>query len=159
MSELISIDRIDVSERLLEARVRVHDPGRLRTSAVPDLANNLSSLLPGLARHSCENSDGLDFLRELRDTELAHCVEHVAAELMALSGSPRTLRAQTAWDFSVDGPGVYRIRLAFDDDLVAIAALRESVHVVEWAAGMRAEKPDVDAIAGHLRTLRAVPGA
>ncbi len=159
MNELISIDRIDVSERVLEARVRVHDPSRFRTSAAPDLADRLSSLLPGLARHSCENDDGLDFLRELRDTELAHCVEHVAAELMALSGSPRSLRAQTSWDFSVDGSGVYRISLAFDDDLVAMAALREGVGVVEWAAGVRAEKPDVDAIASRLRTLRAVPGA
>jgi len=143
---------------MLDARVRLLDASLARTSAVPDLADKLSALLPGLARHSCENSEGLDFLRELRDTELPHCVEHVAAELMALSGSPRSLRAQTSWDFSIDGPGVYRIRLAFDDDLVAMAALRESIRVVEWAAGMNAEKPDVDAIASHLRSLRAVPG-
>lgn len=159
MSGLLVIDRIEVSERSLEARVRVSDPDKAKTSAFPGLADRIVSLLPGLARHSCDNSDGLDFVRELRDTELAHCVEHVAVELMALAGSPRTLRAQTSWDFSADGRGVYRIQLAFDDDLVALGALRESVALVEWAAGDRAETPDVNAIANHLRTLRAVPGA
>ncbi len=81
-------------------------------------------MLPGLARHTCDNDEGVDFLRELRDTETAHLLEHVATELAALSGSPRSLRAETSWDFARDGRGVFRLRFDYDDDLVVLGALR-----------------------------------
>jgi hypothetical protein len=74
---------------------------------------------------------------------------------MALSGSPRTLRAETVWDFAADGPHVYRVRLAYDIDLVALGALREGVGIVDWLMGLSAEKPDVATIVAGLRELRA----
>jgi hypothetical protein len=66
------------------------------------------------------------------------------------------LHGETAWDFSADGRGVYRVRLGYDDDLVALGALREGVGVVEWlfSAGDGAT-PDVDDIARRLRAVRA----
>jgi len=159
VDRLIVIDSVDVGERRIEARLRVCDPKRLSTSAFPRFAERITSLLPGLARHSCENEDGLDFMRELRDTELAHCVEHVTAELMALAGSPRTLRGETRWDFAADGAGIYRVSLSYDDDLVALAALSEGVAAVEWAAGLPGGRPDIEAISQRLRALRGVLGA
>jgi len=159
MPDLLEIERIDVGEAALDARIRVPDPSLGMTSALPGLAERLESLLPGLARHSCENDRGRDFLQELRDTQIAHCVEHVAAELMALSGSPRTLKGETRWDFARDGAGVYRVHLEFDDDLVALAALSESIDIVKWAAGAGSERPQIERIAERLRDLRAVPSA
>lgn len=130
--QVLRIEHIEVGEARLEARVKVLDPDRMRTSAVPDLAERALSLLPGLARHRCENDTGKRFLVEMLDTEVAHLLEHVTVELMALSGSPRSLHADTAWDFARDGHGVFRVCIAFDDDLAAIAALREAVTIVEW---------------------------
>ena len=48
--------------------------------------------------------------RSSPDTETPHLLEHIAEELMALSGSPRWLKGETAWDFGRDGRGVFRVR-------------------------------------------------
>lgn len=151
---LLCVEAVDVGERRLEARIRVDAPGRMTTRDWPGMAQRLWSLLPGLARHSCDNNDDVSFQEELSHTELAHCAEHVAAELMALAGSPRTLRAETTWDFAADGVGVYRIRLDFDDDLVALGALKESMAIVDWAARAQGPPPDPDDVARTLRALR-----
>jgi cyanophycin synthetase len=117
----------------------------MRTSVVPDLAEKALALLPGLARHTCENGFAHGIAAELADTETPHLLEHVAFELMALSGSPRSLRGETAWDFSADGRGVFRVRLGYDDDLVVLGALRAAVGVCEWLLKPSiAEEPDID---------------
>lgn len=153
---MLAIRSIEVGERSLEAVVFVTDQAYLRTSRSSDLPEHAVALLPGLRRHSCDNDGELDFVRELRDTESAHLVEHVACELMALAGSPRSLRGRTAWDFSRDGRGVFRVSLEFDDDLVAMGALDEAVRIVEWllAGEERGAVPDVDAAVAQLARLR-----
>lgn len=167
---LLAIEQIEVAEKHLEARVRVVDLDRMRTSVTPQLPERALTLLPGLGRHSCENDAAKRFIAELHDTEVPHLLEHVTVELMALAGSPRSLRAQTVWDFARNGQGVFHVRIAFDDDLVAIAALREATVLVEWLmkapnshsadelvadgmAGMSAA-PDVAAIVERLSALR-----
>ncbi|MDR3687375.1 MAG: hypothetical protein P4L93_10510 [Coriobacteriia bacterium] len=150
----LTIGRIDVAPGALEALVRA-EPAFARTSVSPALAQRALALLPGLARHTCENGTSHGMIAELSDTETPHLLEHVAVEIMALSGSPRSLRAETSWDFATDGPNVYRVRLAYDIDLVALGSLREGVSVVDWLMGLPAEKPDVDAIVAGLRAVRA----
>ena len=107
----------------MQAVVYVTEPRFLRTAAVPHLAESLRQLLPGLSRHRCECGSAHGILQELADTETPHLLEHVVLELMALSGSPRELGGETSWDFAADGPGVFRVRLAYDDDLIALGAL------------------------------------
>lgn len=154
---VVSIERIEVGAERIDAVVAVSDPAFTRTSAVPGLAQRAVALLPGLARHTCECGSAHGIVAELADTETPHLLEHVAFELMALSGSPRTLRGETAWDFAADGPGVFRVCLGYDDDLVAIAALRDAVAVVDWLMGVSAARPDVEAIVDGLRALRMRP--
>jgi hypothetical protein len=155
---VLAVRRIEVGEGSLEAVIFVTDQSYLRTSHAHDLAERAVELLPGLRRHSCDNEAELDFVRELRDTESAHLLEHVACELMALAGSPRSLRGRTSWDFARDGRGVFRISLEFDDDLVAMGALDEAVRIVEWllAGADRGAAPDVDAVVARLARLRTV---
>jgi hypothetical protein len=153
----LRIERIDVGPDALEALVRV-EPALAKTSASPGLANRAIELLPGLARHTCENGTSHGMIAELAATETPHLLEHVAVECMALAGSPRSLRAETVWDFSADGPLVYRVRIAYDNDLVALGALREGVGIVDWLMGVTAEKPDIDAIVAGLRAVRSTGG-
>jgi cyanophycin synthetase len=156
---VLSIERIDVGETRIEALVRVVDPRFDRTSAAPGLAERAVALLPGLARHTCENGTAHGMIAELADTETPHLLEHVACEIMSLAGSPRTLRAETVWDFNRDGRGVYRVRLGYDDDLVALASLRGASAVVDWLLdpGAAAEtRPDVEAIVGTSAAARAI---
>lgn len=159
----IVVESVQVGAHQLEALVHVTDPALMRTSAVPSLAHDALSLLPGLRRHTCENDAGLHFGAELADTESAHLLEHVTVELMALAGSPRSLRAETRWDFSADGRGRFRLSLDYDDDLVALGALKEAVLVVDWlllgeppgnSDVRRPRRPDIQAITTRLQGLR-----
>ncbi len=151
---VVIVEAVDVGDRDVRARVRVPDASLMRTSAVPGLAEKAVALLPGLARHSCDNDAGVDFARELQDTETPHLLEHVTTELGAMAGSPRSLRADTSWDFERDGRGVFRLRFDYDDDLVVLGALREAVTVIEWLFGRAPDAPDVAAAVARLRELR-----
>lgn len=150
---MLSIESVTVGEEALEAVVRV-EPTMQRTSQAPGSASRVRALLPGLARHTCENERGASFLAELGDTETAHLLEHVACELMALAGSPRSLRGRTSWDFARDGSGVFRVALEFDHDLVALGALKAAPAIVGWAMSGEGEPPDVGEIARGLLALR-----
>ena len=151
---VLRIERVEVGPELVEALVRVTDRDFASTAVAPGLPERALGLLPGLARHTCENGSAHGHVAELADTETPHLLEHVACELMALSGSPRTLRGETAWDFSADGPGMFRIRLAYDDDLACLGALRNGVDVVEWLLGRCPDEPDVDRIVSELAAVR-----
>lgn len=151
---VLEIERVEVGERWVEALVRISAPALGRTSAVPRIAERAVELLPGLRRHTCENDAARDALREFANTETPHLLEHVAVELMALSGAPRSLRGETAWDFARDGAGVFRVRLEYEHDLVAIGALREAAAIVEWLFCAEGPAPDVESAAERLRALR-----
>lgn len=113
----------------VEVRLRADEP--LRTT--PEVAARVIELLPGLARHSCENDSGRTFAEELADTEIAHLFEHVALELMAGAGSPRTLRGETTWDFQRDGRGVFHVSLEYDDPRACRRAIRAAARVMRHA--------------------------
>ncbi len=144
---------VTVGHDVLEAVV-VFEPGEpLRTSEVPGVPGAVLALLPGLRGHRCDNGTGATFAEELADTELAHLVEHAALEIAALAGSPDTLHGRTSWDFAADGPGVFRVTLEYDDDLVALGALDLAAKVVR-AVCCGGEAPDVEAEVRRLRGLR-----
>jgi len=147
------IRSVTVGPDAIEAHVVFTAGQPLRTSEVPGASERVLSLLPGLRGHRCHNGRGATFADELEDTELAHLLEHAALEIMAVSGSPDTLRGRTSWDFRADGEGVFRVRLEYDDDLVALGALDVAGALVRWLLG-GGQAPDVAAEAGRLRGLR-----
>lgn len=155
---VLSVDRVEVGEGRLDATVRVLDPASMRTCARSGLPAKAMAALPGLQRHTCENESGGSFVEELRDTETPHLLEHVACELMALAGSPRSLRGETSWDFARDGAGIFHVRLAFDEDVVALGALKEALAIVDGLFGV-VDMPDVDLVAERLRRLRSQPAS
>jgi hypothetical protein len=149
----VRVAETDVTPGLLEALV-VFDPGEpLRTSEVPGLAAAALAELPGLEGHRCRNGAGLGFAAELEDTELAHLIEHSTLEIMAMAGSDEGLRGATSWDFGADGPGAFRVSVAWDDDLVALGALRYACALV-GALARGQTPPDPTAEARRLRGLR-----
>jgi hypothetical protein len=147
----VRVTSVIVGDSELEAVVRFEEGESLRTSR--EVAERTLALLPGLARHRCDNPDGRTFGAEARDTEVAHLLEHIACELMSLAGSPRTLRGSTSWDFARDGRGVFRVRLRFDNDLTALGALKEAAAVTNAVVAGR-EAPDMDAAVRRLCETR-----
>lgn len=121
----------------------------MRTSAVPELATCLRALLPGLARHRCDCGSAHGIEAEFADTETAHALEHVTLEIMALAGSPRTLRGETAWDFARDGRGVFNVSVECDDERLAAAALEVARDVIDSIC-RGTDSPDVAARVARL---------
>ena len=153
---VLQVERVEVTSEAVVAQVRVLDPAFMRTGAAPGLAEHLSTLLPGIARHRCDCGSAHGVLAELADTETPHLLEHIALEVMALSGSPRTLRGSTSWDFARDGRGVFEVRLGYDDDRVALGALDVGVAIVDGLFGV-STVPDVAAEAERLSVARCLP--
>jgi hypothetical protein len=151
---VVSIESVTVGESAVEALVRV-DPRFTRTSVSPLVEAALVDLLPGICRHSCENDSASSAVEELADTESAHLCEHIALELMAMAGSPRTLKGRTEWDFSTLGPGVFKVSIEYDHDLVAIAALDEASTLAAWLLTRSGPHPDVSQAVARLRELRS----
>lgn len=148
------IDAVSVTSDAVEALV-VFDPGEpLRTSAHPQAVERALALLPGLRGHRCDNGEGRSLPDELADTEIAHLLEHAALEIAAMAGSPPTLRGLTSWDFRQDGRGVFRVRLAYDDDLVVLGALKAAERAVAWCVSGEGAAPDVEDEARRLRGVR-----
>ena len=148
------IERVAVGPARIEALVRVAAGAPMRTSEVPGLTEAALALLPGLRRHRCECGSPHGIAAELADTEITHLLEHVALELMALSGSPRTLAGETRWDFATDGRGVFRIELDYDDDLVALGALREAMTLLVSMLEGVADAAGVDGAVARLVEVR-----
>lgn len=151
------VESVTVGADAIEAVLRFVPGEPLRTSEAAGLADRLLAALPGLKGHHCDNGGGMTFPEELRDTEIAHAVEHAALELMAMAGSPATLRGETSWDFARRGRGVFRVRLGYDDSAAAIGALKSAVALVD--ALVRGEAaPDAVDEAARLRRLRGGSG-
>jgi hypothetical protein len=146
----VRVEDVNVGGAAIEVTLRFCAEEPLRTSAYDGLPERVLSLLPGLRRHVCDNPDGRTFVQELPDTELAHLFEHVAA---ALAGSPRTLAGRTSWDFRADGRGVFRVMIAYDDDLVALGAVKAAARVVDWLLD-DGEQPEIDDEVARLRAVR-----
>lgn len=147
------VESVEVGPETIEAILRYQPGEPLRTSEVPGSTDAVLAILPGLKGHRCRNATGRAFRDELADTELAHLVEHATLEIMAMAGSPETLRGATSWDFAIDGPGVFRVAVAYDDDLVGLGALRCAIALACALAG-DGEAPDVQAESRRLRGLR-----
>jgi hypothetical protein len=77
---------------------------------------------------------------------------------MALAGSPRTLRGETSWDFARDGRGLFRVRLAYDDDLVALGAVKTAAEVVRALTAARESRAELEAAVARSRHLRGAEG-
>ncbi|MCE5191555.1 MAG: hypothetical protein LLG08_07340 [Actinomycetia bacterium] len=147
-SVTVCADRVDVI-------VDVGDAEALRTTSDSAIAERAVALLPGLDNHACRNGGDRTFSEEISDTEVPHLFEHVVMELMALAGSPRSLKGETSWDFKRDGHGIFRVSFEYDDDLVCLGAIKAASRVMGYLTGGE-PAPDTKAETARLRTLREV---
>lgn len=94
-------------------RVRIDPFAPQRMNEYPGLAASLLANYPHLRSHACDNGAHKSFASELQDTEVAHALEHLMVELLAEESalSRFDIQGQTAWNFSKDGQGMYRMRI------------------------------------------------
>lgn len=90
-------------------KITVRFRHQLYSSQVPELANNLLTMIPSLRNHLCENRNGLRFEEEVRDTELGHVFEHVVLALLHARGYH--LRGHTTWNWHREPLGTYQVTI------------------------------------------------
>ena len=110
--------------------VEMPDPDRFYTSQVPHLPQMLFQLYPSLARHKCENGRGYTFRRECRATEIPHLFEHLIIELQGQAQPTYRLRGETEWNWHVDPRGRFYVYVDYENELLAVAAIRLAEQVI-----------------------------
>jgi hypothetical protein len=152
MGQLVDIRRVEVGPRTMTANVHIAEGAPLYTSDDPEGTNRVLALLPGIADHVCVGDSSERFGEVVRDTEVAHLLEHVSVELMALT--------QLGGDISAgrtragESEGDYVVELDCPDDVLTAACLSSAAWVLDWAYSGGADPvPDIDATVSGLVAL------
>lgn len=139
--------------RRIKLTVEMPDPDRFLTSQVPHLPRGLFRLFPRLAQHKCENGQGLSFRQECRRTEIPHLFEHLIIELQSQAQPAEVLRGETEWNWRVDPRGRFHVYVDYENELLAIGAIRLAERMMEAVDNRTSDSIDLAAEMARLREL------
>jgi hypothetical protein len=123
------------------------------TSENAEATERVLELLPGLSEHLCLGDADARFGLVAKDTEVAHLLEHVTVELLALTNLAGDV-ASGKTSLVDSRRGLYEIILACPDDVLVAASLSSAVWLLNWAYGNQEEAdPDINAIVSGLVAL------
>lgn len=153
MAQLISIKKVVVGPKNLTATVEFSAKAPRLTSENAEATERVLELLPGLSEHLCLGDADARFGLVANDTEVAHLLEHVTVELLALTNLAGDVSSGKT--SLVDSRrGLYEIILACPDDVLVAASLSSAVWLLNWAYGNQEEAdPDINAIVSGLVAL------
>ena len=153
MAQLISIKKVVVGPKNLTATVEFSAKAPRLTSEDAEATERVLELLPGLSEHLCLGDADARFGLVAKDTEVAHLLEHVTVELLALTNLAGDVSSGKT--SLVDSHrGLYEIILACPDDVLVAASLSSAVWLLNWAYGNQDEAdPDINAIVSGLVAL------
>lgn len=153
MAQLISIKKVVVGPKNLTATVEFSAKAPRLTSEDTEATERVLELLPGLSEHLCLGDADARFGLVAKDTEVAHLLEHVTVELLALTNLAGDVSSGKT--SLVDSRrGLYEIILACPDDVLVAASLSSAVWLLNWAYGNQDEAdPDINAIVSGLVAL------
>lgn len=153
MAQLISIKKVVVGPKNLTATVEFSVKAPRLTSENAEATERVLELLPGLSEHLCLGDADARFGLVANDTEVAHLLEHVTVELLALTNLAGDVSSGKT--SLVDSRrGLYEIILACPDDVLVAASLSSAVWLLNWAYGNQEDAdPDINAIVSGLVAL------
>ena len=153
MAQLISIKKVVVGPKNLTATVEFSAKAPRLTSENAEATERVLELLPGLSEHLCLGDADARFGLVAKDTEVAHLLEHVTVELLALTNLAGDV-ASGKTSLVDSRRGLYEIILACPDDVLIAASLSSAVWLLNWAYGNQEDAdPDINAIVSGLVAL------
>ena len=153
MAQLISIKKVVVGPKNLTATVEISAKAPRLTSENAEATERVLELLPGLSNHLCLGDADAHFGLVAKDTEVAHLLEHVTVELLALTNLAGDV-ASGKTSLVDSRRGLYEIILACPDDVLVAASLSSAVWLLNWAYGNQEDAdPDINAIVSGLVAL------
>lgn len=159
MAQLISIKKVVVGPKNLTATVEFSAKAPRLTSENAEATERVLELLPGLSNHLCLGDADARFGLVAKDTEVAHLLEHVTVELLALTNLAGDV-ASGKTSLVDSRRGLYEIILACPDDVLVAASLSSAVWLLNWAYGNQEDAdPDINAIvAGLVALIQSLDG-
>lgn len=144
--------------RRIRLRIEMPDPDKYLTSQVPHVPKQLFRLIPRLSKHTCHNDGGLTFRQECRDTEIPHLFEHLIIELQlqAQQNESDLLSGETEWDWRVDPRGHYTVYVDYQNELLAVGAIRLAERILRCLDARDIEAIDMPTEMTRLRGLMAL---
>lgn len=102
------------------------------TEGRPHIPRILFKLLPQMATQHCFNDEGLSFRREAQATEIPHLFEHLIIEIQnqVRRGIGIPFSGETSWNWTVDPRGLFYVTVDYDNELVALGAIRLAENVI-----------------------------
>lgn len=159
MAGLIHIKKVVIGPKVLDATIQLSDDAPLMTSDDALGTRRVVDLIPGVEKHVCLGDAAPQFGDVVRDTEVAHLLEHVTVELLALTNRAGDIASgrTTTLDNSLR---LFEVSLACPDDVLVAGALSSAAWILDWAyAGGEDPKPNVDAIVqGLVALVKSVDG-
>ena len=153
MAQLISIKKVVVGPKNLTATVEFSAKAPRLTSENAEATERVLELLPGLSEHLCLGDADARFGLVAKDTEVAHLLEHVTVELLALTNLAGDV-ASGKTSLVDSRRGLYEIILTCPDDVLVAASLSSAVWLLNWAYGNQEDAdPDINAIVSGLVAL------
>lgn len=126
----LAVEAIRVRADRIELTVRIASLRYAKTDS--DLIAACLQRTPSLALHTCRNEKGPTFGDVMYSTSVPHLLEHlvVDAQTRLSTDSSRIFVGTTEWDVErneqSDGPLFAKIALSYEDDVVALAAIKNS---------------------------------
>lgn len=133
--------------------VEMPDLDRYMTSQVPHLPRQLFRMFPTLAKHRCENDNGLSFRKECRCTEIPHLFEHLVLELQGQVQEQAILSGETQWNWQQMPRGFFSVCVQFDNELLAVGAVKLAERIIAALDSRADETLDVPAELARLRRI------
>lgn len=151
MAQMFEFKKVTIGPRALTAQVELAPSAPLRTSENPEAVERVLALMPGIADHVCLGDAAPTFGEVIRDTELAHLLEHVSVELLAQSDiAGDVARGQTLQT----GERTFEVTLGCVDDVLVTGALSSAAWILQWAfSGGGDPAPSVEATVAGLVSL------
>ena len=138
--------------------VEIPETESLTTAEAPRIPRILFRLFPHMAAQRCHNDDGHSFRREAQATEIPHLFEHLILEIQDQvrrgAGSPFT--GETSWNWTVDPRGRFYVTVDYDNEIVALGAIRLAERVIAALDSKDIGQLDMGREIGRLRELSKI---
>lgn len=128
------------------------------TEGRPHIPRILFKLLPQMATQHCFNDEGLSFRREAQATEIPHLFEHLIIEIQdqVRRGIGAPLSGETSWNWTVDPRGLFYVTVDYDNELVALGAIRLAESVINALDSRDLARIEALSISREISRLREI---
>lgn len=138
--------------------VEIPETDAYTTSEAPRVPRMLFKLFPHIVTQRCYNDEGNSFRREAQATEIPHLFEHVIIEIQdqVRRGIGAPFAGETHWNWTIDPRGRFYVTVDYDNEIVALAAIRLAERVINALDSKQITQIDMPREIARLRDLAKI---